>query len=165
MMGLSYLQNRYTKFSTKQSEEFNTASRSIKPGLIASGIVSAWTWAATLLQSSTVAYQYGGRARVRVHVLTDLQVRHCRAFLVRRWSHRADPNVLHLGLQGQDERAAMPHIPGDCLRTLWPSGASGLPLLRIRDQYTGWLAASPWRQRCGHCPDGDECLRRYVLDP
>jgi len=59
MMGISYLQNRYTKYSTKTSEEFNTASRSVKPGLIASGIVSAWTWAATLLQSSTVAYEYG----------------------------------------------------------------------------------------------------------
>ncbi|KAF2253298.1 Na+/solute symporter [Trematosphaeria pertusa] len=59
MMGISWLQNRYTMYSTKQSEEFNTASRSVKPGLIASGIVSAWTWAATLLQSSTVAYTYG----------------------------------------------------------------------------------------------------------
>ncbi|KAF1351802.1 solute symporter family transporter [Delphinella strobiligena] len=59
MMGISYLQNKYTRFSTKTSEEFNTASRSVKPGLIASGIVSAWTWAATLLQSSTVAYEYG----------------------------------------------------------------------------------------------------------
>ncbi|KAI7481991.1 solute symporter family transporter [Hortaea werneckii] len=59
MMGISWLQNRFTQFSTKSSEEFNTASRSIKPGLIASGIVSAWTWAATLLQSSTVAHQYG----------------------------------------------------------------------------------------------------------
>ncbi|KAJ6478748.1 solute symporter family transporter [Mycena vitilis] len=59
MCGISYLQNRYTRFSTKTSEEFNTASRSIKPGLIASGIVSAWTWAATLLQSCTVAYDYG----------------------------------------------------------------------------------------------------------
>ncbi|KAJ7918426.1 solute symporter family transporter [Mycena leptocephala] len=59
MCGISYLQNRYTRFSTKTSEEFNTASRSVKPGLIASGIVSAWTWAATLLQSSTVAYEYG----------------------------------------------------------------------------------------------------------
>ena len=52
-------QNRYTRYSTKTSEEFNTASRSVKPGLIASGIVSAWTWAATLLQASTVAYEYG----------------------------------------------------------------------------------------------------------
>ncbi|KAF2707608.1 Na+/solute symporter [Pleomassaria siparia CBS 279.74] len=59
MMGLSWLQNRYTAYDSKQSEEFNTASRSVKPGLIASGIVSAWTWAATLLQSCTVAYTYG----------------------------------------------------------------------------------------------------------
>ncbi|KAL1394185.1 solute symporter family transporter [Phyllosticta capitalensis] len=59
MMFISYLQNRYTQFSTHQSEEFNTASRSVKPGLIAAGIVSAWTWAATLLQSSSVGYQFG----------------------------------------------------------------------------------------------------------
>ncbi|KAJ7155761.1 solute symporter family transporter [Mycena filopes] len=59
MCGISGLQNRYTGFKTKNSEEFNTASRSVKPGLIASGIVSAATWAATLLQSSTVAYNYG----------------------------------------------------------------------------------------------------------
>jgi len=41
------------------SEWFNTAGRTIKTGLTAAAIVSAWTWAATLLQSSTVAYQYG----------------------------------------------------------------------------------------------------------
>lgn len=41
------------------SEMFNTAGRAIKTGLTAAAIVSAWTWAATLLQSSTVAYQYG----------------------------------------------------------------------------------------------------------
>lgn len=38
MMGISYLQNRYTSFSTRQSEEFNTASRNVKPGLI--GMIS-----------------------------------------------------------------------------------------------------------------------------
>ncbi|TFY55004.1 hypothetical protein EVJ58_g8521 [Rhodofomes roseus] len=59
MVGLTAIQTRYTGFSPKNSEEFNSASRSVKPGLIASGIVSAWTWAATLLQSSAVAYQYG----------------------------------------------------------------------------------------------------------
>lgn len=41
------------------SEHFNTAGRSVKTGLIASVIVSQWTWAATLLQSSNVAWQYG----------------------------------------------------------------------------------------------------------
>ncbi len=55
----TYLQNRYTSYSTHQAEEFTTASRSVKPGLIAAGIVSSWTWSATLLTSSTFAYSYG----------------------------------------------------------------------------------------------------------
>ncbi|KAK3615148.1 urea permease [Elasticomyces elasticus] len=59
MLGITWMQNRYTRFSTKQAEEFNTASRSVKPGLIAAGIVSSWTWSATLLTSSTFAYSYG----------------------------------------------------------------------------------------------------------
>lgn len=59
MLGLTWLQNRYTTFSTHQAEEFNTASRSVKPGLISAGIVSSWTWSATLLTSSTFAYSYG----------------------------------------------------------------------------------------------------------
>ncbi|KAI3613397.1 hypothetical protein CBS9595_004230 [Malassezia furfur] len=59
MMVITYLQNRFTDHSTKSLEEFNSASRSVKPGLIAAGIVSAWTWAATLLQSSVMTYTYG----------------------------------------------------------------------------------------------------------
>ncbi|KAG0228917.1 hypothetical protein BGW42_001870 [Actinomortierella wolfii] len=41
------------------SEEYLAAGRSVKPGLVASAVVSSWTWAATLLQSSSVAYRYG----------------------------------------------------------------------------------------------------------
>jgi len=41
------------------SEQFNTAGRSVKIGLTGSVIVSQWTWAATLLQSSNVAWNYG----------------------------------------------------------------------------------------------------------
>ena len=37
----------------------STAGRMNKTGLTASVIVSNWTWAATLLQSSNVAWQYG----------------------------------------------------------------------------------------------------------
>ncbi len=33
MLGITFLQNRYTLFSTGQSEEFNTASRNVKPGI------------------------------------------------------------------------------------------------------------------------------------
>jgi Na+/proline symporter len=41
------------------SEMFSTAGRTVKSGLVASAVVSSWTWAATLLQSSGVAYRYG----------------------------------------------------------------------------------------------------------
>ncbi|KAI0325129.1 urea transporter [Cubamyces sp. BRFM 1775] len=80
MLCLTAIQARYTGFSPKNSEEFNSASRSVKPGLIASGIVSAWTWAATLLQSSAVAYKdgisgpwwYGSGATVQVLLFAQL---------------------------------------------------------------------------------------------
>jgi urea-proton symporter len=41
------------------SEFFNTAGREAGTGLIASVLVSQWTWAATLLQSCHVAYDFG----------------------------------------------------------------------------------------------------------
>ena len=51
-----WLERRYV--GTRESSEwFNTAGRNIKTGLIASVIVSQWTWAATILQSSNVAFQ------------------------------------------------------------------------------------------------------------
>ncbi|KNA22314.1 hypothetical protein SOVF_035540 [Spinacia oleracea] len=55
---LVWLEKRYVG-SRHTSEWFNTAGRSVKTGLIASVIVSQWTWAATILQSSNVAWQYG----------------------------------------------------------------------------------------------------------
>ena len=48
---VSCFANRHTTHST--------AGRMVKTGLTASVIVSQWTWAATLLQSSNVAWQYG----------------------------------------------------------------------------------------------------------
>lgn len=52
------VQRRYNNES-QTSEMFNTAGRTVKSGLVASAVVSSWTWAATLLQSSGVAYRYG----------------------------------------------------------------------------------------------------------
>merc|ERR1719316_2023849 len=55
---LVYLDKKYN--GTEQTSEFfNTAGRTVKTGLTASVIVSQWTWAATLLQSSNVAWNYG----------------------------------------------------------------------------------------------------------
>ncbi|KAL1938110.1 hypothetical protein VTO73DRAFT_11939 [Trametes versicolor] len=59
MLCLTALQAKFFKFSPSSSEEFSSASRSVKPGLVCCGIVSAWTWSATLLQSSTAAYTFG----------------------------------------------------------------------------------------------------------
>lgn len=45
--------------TNETSSVHSTAGRTVKTGLTASVIVSQWTWAATLLQSSNVAWQYG----------------------------------------------------------------------------------------------------------
>jgi len=55
---LVYLDKRFNGTNIS-SEFFNTAGRTVKTGLTAAVIVSQWTWAATLLQSSNVAYLYG----------------------------------------------------------------------------------------------------------
>lgn len=54
-----YLDKTFAGNASITSEHFNTAGRMVKTGLTASVIVSQWTWAATLLQSSNVAWQYG----------------------------------------------------------------------------------------------------------
>ena len=59
MIATTYCLKRYHGEATDSSEGFSTANRTVKTGLIASAVVSSWTWAATLLQSSSVAYQYG----------------------------------------------------------------------------------------------------------
>ncbi|GAA6063242.1 hypothetical protein JCM10212_000344 [Sporobolomyces blumeae] len=59
MILLTQLQNRYTRINSRNAEEFVAASRSVKPGLICCGIVSSWTWSATLLQSSVATYTNG----------------------------------------------------------------------------------------------------------
>jgi hypothetical protein len=58
-MFLTYLEHKFGGSEVTNSEFFNTAGRDVKTGLTAAVIVSQWTWAATLLQSSNVAWQYG----------------------------------------------------------------------------------------------------------
>ena len=57
-----FLEKKFSDNATLTSEQFNTAGRMVKTGLTAASvivIISQWTWAATLLQSSNVAWQYG----------------------------------------------------------------------------------------------------------
>ncbi|KAJ5893374.1 urea active transporter 1 [Penicillium taxi] len=58
MIFITWALKRYQN-EVQTSEMFSTAGRSVKSGLVAAAVVSSWTWAATLLQSSSVAYMYG----------------------------------------------------------------------------------------------------------
>ncbi|KAL1854563.1 urea active transporter [Paecilomyces lecythidis] len=58
MIFITWALKRY-QHEVQTSEMFSTAGRSVKSGLVAAAVVSSWTWAATLLQSTTVAYEYG----------------------------------------------------------------------------------------------------------
>ncbi|KAF3915846.1 hypothetical protein AA313_de0200598 [Arthrobotrys entomopaga] len=58
IMLISFFLRKYAH-EVQTSEEFNTAGRSVKTGLIAAAVCSSWTWAATLLQSTSTGYRYG----------------------------------------------------------------------------------------------------------
>ncbi|KXT08359.1 hypothetical protein AC579_9938 [Pseudocercospora musae] len=58
MMLTTFILKRYNN-ELQTSEAFSTAGRTVKSGLVSSAVVSSWTWAATLLQSSAIAYNYG----------------------------------------------------------------------------------------------------------
>lgn len=58
MIGTTAALRRYQKEKVT-SEEFATAGRSVNSGLVASAVVSSWTWAATLLTSTAKCFTYG----------------------------------------------------------------------------------------------------------
>lgn len=58
MVITTWVLKRYNN-ELQTSEMFSTAGRTVKSGLVASAVVSSWTWAATLLQSTSIAYDYG----------------------------------------------------------------------------------------------------------
>lgn len=58
MVATTYCLKRYNK-EIMTAEEFSTAGRSVKPFLLSAAVVSSWTWAATLLTSTTQVYNNG----------------------------------------------------------------------------------------------------------
>lgn len=58
MILVTFILRRYNR-ELQTSEMFTTAGRTVKSGLVGSAVVSSWTWAATLLQSTGVCYRYG----------------------------------------------------------------------------------------------------------
>ncbi|KAE9405513.1 urea transporter [Gymnopus androsaceus JB14] len=55
----TWIQARFSQYSPNSASEFSAASRSLKTGLVVAGIISAWTWSLTLLQSATQSYDMG----------------------------------------------------------------------------------------------------------
>ena len=93
------------------SEFFNTAGRDVKVGLTAAVIVSQWTWAATLLQSSNVAWAYGVSGPfwcVGRHPPPTSPCARARAARARALAPRRPPSRS----AGRDERIAAPHLAG-----------------------------------------------------
>lgn len=58
MILVTFILRRYNS-ELQTSEMFTTAGRTVKSGLVGSAVLSSWTWAATLLQSTAVCYRYG----------------------------------------------------------------------------------------------------------
>ncbi|KAK7701959.1 urea active transporter [Botryosphaeria dothidea] len=75
MIFTTWILKRY-QGEEQTSEMFSTAGRTVKSGLVSSAVVSSWTWAATLLQSSGVAYRYGvsGPFWVVLHSLSIIRI-------------------------------------------------------------------------------------------
>lgn len=57
--GVTFVQNRFTKYNSNKVDEFTSASRNIPFGLMVCSILSSWTWSLTLLQSATESYAMG----------------------------------------------------------------------------------------------------------
>ena len=133
----------------------------MKPGLIAAGIVSAWTWAAALRQSSNVAYTYGV---VSLFYVSPLLLRFCLVLTspVCCWCNCPNLDVLYSCVQNQDECSSLPHVPRDHSRPLQNVCSRGLYLLRPGNQHLGWLSAPARGFRCGYKSDGDGCLCRHL---
>jgi Na+/proline symporter len=92
-MSLVTLAQKRYHHEHQTSEMFMTAHREVKPGLVAAAVVSSWTWAATLLQSSTVAYKYGvsGYVDYTLHAAKASSYHRCHAFM-RRNDNNNPPN-------------------------------------------------------------------------
>jgi hypothetical protein len=168
MLGLTWMQARYTPFSPSTSEEFTSASRSVKPGLIASGIVSAWTWAASLvrltlqsslilsdpsiqLQSSAVAYKFGisGPWWYAGGNLISSFLSFSFTYNLSPRRNNPGPLIRPTCCKTQTQRTTRTYMAWDCGCTLGKRCPRRLPVLRPRDKYHCQLYVGPRRVRNG----------------
>ena len=129
MLRIRYLRmrlttNRYNN-ELQTSELFSTAGRTVKSGLVASAVVSSWTWAATLLTSSGVAYRYGVSGPLWVGLLfprtnfstVPRSTNYCA--LVRIWGNGTDSLVCNSCNRIEEKSPQCSHISGSHSCPLW----------------------------------------------
>lgn len=110
-----------TRYSTSQSEEFNTASRSVKPGLIASGIVSCmsetydWRDVSWLTQLLSMDMECNSLNELNVRIL----VRSMWADVVWSHGHPPDPLIRPHRHQDQSQSSWSTHFSRDSTRKTW----------------------------------------------
>lgn len=111
--------------------------------------VSAWTWSATLLQSSTAAYTFGWFIvflGIHLLILPQASVDHGKSYLLlgtsqmstsvvlkvvwRRWNH-SSVHVRHGRIQSKDERKWCAYVLGDSQSAVWNRRPHSLHILRF----------------------------------
>ena len=145
---LTWVLSRY--FNEKQEVEMQlTAHHSLGVGLIASAVVSSWTIAATLLSSTTYAYDYGVSGEyllevLFVFILTDSP----RPLLVCCGSLCSDPTILGCCDGAEKKGSQCPDLLASDQGSLWCL-CSYCVLLLLHGLPIHWHGQSPrrWERR------------------
>ncbi len=128
------------------AQDFNTAGRTIKTGLIAVDIVSHWTWSSTLLQSSNQAFKYvrGDTAGVNLNICLGkhfMQATLC------------DNEILTCSgkLHSYDDDAYADHASLCCFEATCPMQTSHFVDCRELQDLSGMLLVLPYRSSFLEC--------------
>lgn len=163
MVLITWVLKRYNN-ELQTSEMFSTAGRTVKSGLVASAVVSSWTWAATLLQSTSIAYDYGvsgpfwyaSGATVQIILFASIAIE----------LKRRAPNA-HVSLPATMTIKSCKSIANFCLSDIlggyqgkiWQGDSHGLYHLWPYDQYPGHSNAAHWWICCFYSLDGHSYSR------
>lgn len=110
MMLVTFVLRRYNN-ELQTSEVFSTAGRTVKSGLVASAVVSSWTWAATrTFYVKRLKLPLADDISLTI-LIRRLQVRCLRAILVRVWSNCTGHSVCDSRHRAQAPSAERTHLP------------------------------------------------------
>lgn len=144
MMLVTFVLRRYNN-ELQTSEVFSTAGRTVKSGLVASAVVSSWTWAATRMYH-TMQPNLGLTDDTSLAILIcRLQIRCLWTVLVRFWCNCTGHPVRDSGHRAQAPSTKRTHLSRSHQSSLWWYHSWCLHQLWSDDQYPGHShAAHRW---------------------